>query len=81
MTPTPIDLDVAIIGGGPGGLATALALTRAVKGTRVKVLFRTLSSIVVKIADLKYLSNYIAPSGSCNHHSSSIGLFATLVNL
>ncbi|EIE25083.1 FAD/NAD(P)-binding domain-containing protein [Coccomyxa subellipsoidea C-169] len=40
MTPTPIDLDVAIVGGGPGGLATALAITRAVKGTRVKVFER-----------------------------------------
>jgi 2-polyprenyl-6-methoxyphenol hydroxylase-like FAD-dependent oxidoreductase len=35
--PAPIELDVAIIGGGPGGLATALALSRAVKGTRIKV--------------------------------------------
>jgi 2-polyprenyl-6-methoxyphenol hydroxylase-like FAD-dependent oxidoreductase len=37
MAPLPLEVDVAIIGGGPGGLATALALTRAVKGTRVKV--------------------------------------------
>ncbi|KAK9818206.1 hypothetical protein WJX72_008832 [[Myrmecia] bisecta] len=31
------DLDVAVIGGGPGGLAVALALQRAVKGIKVKV--------------------------------------------
>ncbi|CAL8461953.1 g1484 [Coccomyxa elongata] len=40
MAPSPLDLDVAIIGGGPGGLAAALALTRAVKGIRVKVFER-----------------------------------------
>lgn len=31
------DCDVVIIGGGPGGLSTALGLTRAVKDIRVKV--------------------------------------------
>ena len=37
MTARPPDCDVVIIGGGPGGLSTALGLTRAVKNIRVKV--------------------------------------------
>ena len=37
MGARPPDCDVVIIGGGPGGLSTALGLTRAVKNIRVKV--------------------------------------------
>ena len=55
MTPSPLDLDVAIIGGGPGGLAAALALTRAVKGIRVKVDFLLL--LYSKEKDPSILSN------------------------
>lgn len=53
MTPSPIDLDVAIVGGGPGGLATALALTRAVKGIRVKV-----NVALLYILEVHYIFQY-----------------------
>ena len=37
MATRPPHCDVVIVGGGPGGLSTALGLTRAVKNIRVKV--------------------------------------------
>lgn len=38
MVASPVDCDVMIIGGGPGGLSTALGLIRAVKNIKVKVI-------------------------------------------
>jgi cation diffusion facilitator CzcD-associated flavoprotein CzcO len=36
---TALKLDVAIVGGGPGGLAAAISLQRAVPGITLKVVY------------------------------------------